>query len=219
MSRWYAGVASVILLVGAVVGCADMVMGTPTWPGDRLERTLLTAADFPPGVEYGRITDDADGSDGGPAPSAMLSTPPGCADGLTRVIENSAERGPGSAAQYLVTYDGARIVMTVLTSALDLDALSATAQRCARFETFFDMKDQGILMTTTPLSTARADALTYQQTMNLRGVETSVYFSFENVGDMAVFGIALPVPNPSIAAKGELPQTFLDMAAKQADRL
>ena len=46
----------------------------------------------------------------------------------------------------------------------------------------------------------------------------SVYFSFENVGDTAVFGIAFPTANPSIPVKGSLPQTFLDITAKQADR-
>ena len=35
---------------------------------------------------------------------------------------------------------------------------------------------------------------------------------------MAVFGIAFPTPNPTIAVKGTLPQTFLDVTAKQADR-
>jgi hypothetical protein len=35
---------------------------------------------------------------------------------------------------------------------------------------------------------------------------------------MAVFGIAFPTPNPSIPVKAALPQTFLDIVAKQADR-
>ena len=35
---------------------------------------------------------------------------------------------------------------------------------------------------------------------------------------MAVFGIAFPTPNPTIAVKASLPQTFLDIAAKQAER-
>ena len=73
-------------------------------------------------------------------------------------------------------------------------------------------------MTTTRLQTPRADALVYEQTMRLSNVEDRVYFSFENVGDMAVFGIAFPTPNPSISVKGSLPQTFLDIVAKQADR-
>ena len=44
-------------------------------------------------------------------------------------------------------------------------------------------------MTTTPVPVSRADALAYEQTMYLPGQETSVYFAFENVGAMAVFGI------------------------------
>jgi hypothetical protein len=34
-----------------------------------------------------------------------------------------------------------------------------------------------------------------------------------------VFGIAFPTANPTIGVKGTLPQTFLDVAAKQAQRL
>ena len=68
----------------------------------------------------------------------MLSVPKGCADGLTKVIAASAERGAGSAVEYVVGYDGARILVTVLSWPLDLDALAAEAQRCERFETFFD---------------------------------------------------------------------------------
>jgi hypothetical protein len=109
--------------------------------------------------------------------------------------------------------------MTVLTWQLDLDKLRAAADRCAEFRTYFDPSDQGIPMTTTPLPGGRPDALVYQQTMTLAGVDSSAYFSFENVGTMAVFGIALPTPNPAIPAKGRLPQTFLDLAAQQAARM
>jgi hypothetical protein len=73
-------------------------------------------------------------------------------------------------------------------------------------------------MTTTRLQTPRADALVYEQTIRLSDARESVYFSFENVGDAAVFGVAFPTPNPSIPVKGSLPQTFLDITAKQADR-
>ncbi len=76
-------------------------------------------------------------------------------DGLTRVIADSAERGPGSAAEYLVAYDGARMVITVLTWRLDLDRLAAVADRCAEFETFFDPSTPGIPMTTTRMETPR----------------------------------------------------------------
>ena len=179
---------------------------------------LLTPADFGDGVQYERITRESGEADGAGAPPAMLSRPEGCSDGLTRVIADSAERGPGSAAEYLVSYDGARMVFTVLTWRLDLDKLAAVADRCAKFETYFDPSTPGIPMTTTRMETPRADALVYEQTMQLGDTSDSVYFSFENIGDTAVFGIAFPTPDPSIPVKGSLPQTFLDITAKQADR-
>jgi hypothetical protein len=207
------------LAVAMLSGCASTVTGSPTWPGARLDTALLTAADFPPDVQFGRILREPGEGDGGlGAPPAMLSKPKGCSDGLTRDIADSAERGPGSAAEYVVGYDGARVVMTVLTWHLDLEQLAATAQRCAQFEVFFDPASPGIPMTTTRIDTSRPDALAYRQTMRLGDVDNDVYFAFENVGSMAVYGIALPGPNPTIAAKGALPQTFLDIVAKQAER-
>ena len=209
----------VLVAVGLLVGgCAQPIAGTATWPGARLEKVLLTPADFPEGVQYDRITREPGQADGEGAPPAMLSRPKGCSDGLTRVIADSAERGPGSAAEYLVGYDGARMVITVLTWRLDLDKLAAVADRCAEFETFFDPSTPGIPMTTTRMPTPRADALVYEQTMQLGGTQDSVYFSFENVGDTAVFGVAFPTPNPSIPVTGSLPQTFVDLTARQADR-
>jgi len=210
--------AVLTLLLVALTGCAHAISGTATWPGARLEKAVLSAADFPAGVQYDRIFRPAGQPDGAGGPPAMLSSPEGCSDGLTRAIADSAERGPGSAAEYVVGYDGARIVMTVLTWPLDLARLAATADRCAYFQTFFDPAMPGIPMTTTRLPTPRTDALVYEQTMRLNNVESSVYFTFENIGRMAVFGIAFPTPNPSIAVKAALPQTFLDIAAKQAER-
>jgi len=208
-----------VLAVLLLSGCGNTTAGVATWPGARLERALLTPADFAPGVQYDRIVRESGaGGDGLGAPPAMLSKPKGCSDGLTRVIADSAERGAGSAAEYVVAYDGARMVITVLTWPLDLDRLAAAADRCAEFEAYFDPSSPGIPMTTTRLHVSRQDALVYQQTMRLAGVDNSVYFSFENAGSMAVFGIAFPTPNPSIPVKGALPQTFLDVAAKQADR-
>lgn len=211
--------ALAILVVVAFAGCASPIAGAPTWPGAKLEKVLLTAADFPPGVQYDRITEQPGQPDGAGGPSPMLTSPQGCSDGLTKVIASTAERGPGSAAKYSAGYDGARIVMTVLTSTLDLGRLAATADRCSHFQAFFDPSSEGIPMTTTRLQTPRSDALAYQQTMDLSGAKSSVFFSFENVDQMAVFGIAFPTPNPTIAVKGSLPQTFLGIASKQADRL
>jgi hypothetical protein len=206
------------MLVVAVAGCGHVVTGSPTWPGATLERVVLSAADFPPGVQYDRITRSPGQPDGAGGPPAMLSNPEGCSDGLTRAIADTAERGPGSAAEYRVAYDGARIVMTVLTWPLDLARLAATAERCARFQTFFDPSAPGIPMTTVRLETSRPDALVYQQTMRLNNADSSAYFTFENIGRMAVFGIAFATPDPSITVKATLPQTFLDIAAKQAER-
>ncbi|WP_102143476.1 hypothetical protein [Mycobacterium hubeiense] len=219
MIRRRAGASALLVVLALLTGCVGSITGVPTWPGARLEKVLLTEADFPAGVQYERIAEDPGRPDGVGAPPAMLSSPRGCSDGLTRVIANSAERGPGSAAEYLVAYDGARMVITVLTWPLNLDELAAAAQRCAHFEAFFDPSADGIPITTTRLETPRAEALVYQQTMTLEGVDSSVYFSFENVDDMAVFGIAFPTPNPAVAVKGVLPQTFLDITSKQAERL
>jgi hypothetical protein len=210
--------ALAVVLMAALTGCAHSIAGTATWPGARLDKAVLTANDFPPGVQYDRVIRSPGQPDGAGGPPAMLSTPEGCSDGLTRAIADSAERGPGSAAEYVVAYDGARIVMTVLTWPLDLSRLAATAERCAHFQAFFDPSAPGIPMTTIKLQTPRADALAYQQTMRLSGVDSSAYFSFENVGKMAVFGVAFPTANPTITVKASLPQTFLDIAARQADR-
>jgi hypothetical protein len=208
-----------VLTIAASAACANEITGTATWPGAKLDKVLLTAADFPAGVQYDRLIDKPGQPDGAGGPPAMLSNPAGCSDGLTRVIAASAERGPGSAAKYSAAYDGARIVMTVLTWNLDLDKLAATADRCARYQTFFDPSSQGIPMTTTRLPAPRPDALVYEQTMDLNGAKSSVFFSFENVEGMAAFGIAFPTPNPTIAVKASLPQTFLDTTGKQAGRL
>lgn len=221
MIRCHRSVATLVGLVAllTVSGCSSVVTGSPTWPGATLEKVLLTPADFPPGVQFDRVIDDGAGPGESAGPPPMLSNPAGCSDGLTRLIAESAERGPGSAAQIIAAYDGARMVLTVMTSPLPLDRLEATAQRCAQFSTYFDPSDKGIPMTTTKLAAPRASALAYQQTMRLGSGEQSIYFAFENVGNWAVFGIAFPTENPSITAKGALPQTFLDVFGNQAQRL
>lgn len=200
-------------------GCATTVDGTATWPGAVLEQALLTEADFPSGVLYGRIREQPGQPDGADGPGSMLSRPAGCANALTTVIKQSAERGPGSAAKYAASYDGARIVMTLLSWNLDLDALKAAADRCATFEAFFDPNSVGIPMTTTALPGLAADALAYQQTMTLGNAASSVYMAFQNVGRRAVFGIAFPAGNPAIDAKASLPQTFLDDFKIQVHKL
>jgi hypothetical protein len=211
--------ALVVLLAAVLAACANTITGTATWPGAKLDTVLLTADDFPSAVQFDRIIEKPGEPDGAGRPPSMLSEPSGCADGMTNVIAASAERGPGSAAKYSVAYDGARIVMTVLTWNLDLAKLEATADRCARYQTFFDPSSEGIPMITTKLPTARPAALMYKQTMDLHGAKSSVFFSFENVHGMAAFGIAFPTPNPTISGKASLPQTFRTITGKQADRL
>ncbi len=212
-------VATVLAAATLLTGCGTTVSGTATWPGAVLERALLRENDFPPGVEYDRIIEQAGQPDGAGEPGPMLSRPKGCSNALTNVIAQSAERGPGSAAKYGVSYDGARIAMTLLSWNLDLDKISAAASRCAKFEAFFDPESPGIPITTTELPGLEAGGLAYQQTMTLRNSTSSVYMAFRNVGGHAVFGIALPAGNPTIAAKAELPQTFLDVFAKQVARI
>jgi hypothetical protein len=214
------GVRAGLAVVAAVVlsGCSTMIAGTPTWPGATLDKVLLTESDFPQGVQYNRITETPGQPDGAGGPPAMLSKPEGCSDGLTNVIAESAERGPGSAAKYTVSYDGARMLITVLSWQLDLDKLAATAERCAKFQTFFDRTSPGIPMTTTKLPSG-AGELVYQQTMTIGTQQSSMYMAFANRGTMAVFGMALPTENPTIPVKGSLPQTFLDTVNKQTDRI
>jgi hypothetical protein len=215
----FAGAAAVAL----VAGCGTTVAGTPTWPGARLDKVVLTQADFPPGVNYGRILDQSGQPDNTGGPPPMLSRPQGCSNGLTDVIAAHAERGPGSAAKYSVIYDGARIVMTVLTSSLSIDELAAEATRCERFNTYFDRNSDPIPITTTKLPSSRPGQLLYQQTMVLQGINSSVYMSFENVGTMAVFGIAFAstqlANGQTSAPKASLPQTFIEIADRQAKRI
>lgn len=216
-----AGVAAAA--VALLTGCSTLISGAPTWPGAKLEKVVLKTGDFPPGVDYSRITDQPGQPDNAGGPSSMLSEPEGCSNGLTDVIAATAERGPGSAAKYSVSYDGARILMTVLSWKLDLDRLATTASRCEHFDAFFDPQSERIPITTTKIAPSRPGELAYQQTMRLHGLEDSVFMSFENVGRMAVFGIAFPTgqfgAQQPDAPKATLPQTFLDVVTKQAYRI
>ncbi|WP_179471080.1 hypothetical protein [Mycolicibacterium vinylchloridicum] len=210
-----AAIAAAVL----VAGCGSTVPGTATWPGATLEKATLGPADFPPGVQYDRIVEQAGEPDNSGSPPSMLSRPEGCANAMTNVIADSAERGPGSASKYAATYNGARIVMTVLSWPLDLDKLEAAAGRCAEFEAYFDPRSRGIPITTTELPPLGDEVLAYQQTMQLTGSPSSVYMAFQNVGRYGMFGIAFPTPDPSVEAKATLPQTFLDVFAKQAAKI
>lgn len=210
-------VATAVSLLAA--GCGATVEGTATWPGATLSRSALGPSDFPAGVRYGRIVEQPGTPDGAGAPGSMLSRPEGCANALTNVIADSAERGPGSAVKYAADYDGARIVVTLLSWNLDLATLRAEAQRCAEFEAFFDPDSPGIPITTSELTGLESGAVGYQQTMRLGGASSSVFMAFQNVGTRAVFGVAFPTPNPRIDAKAALPQTFLETFARQIAKM
>lgn len=214
--RGVAAASAVVLLAGCG---SDPVAGSPTWPGEILQRQALAPDDVAPGALYDRITERPGEPDGAGAPGPMLSRPEGCSNALTEVIASSAERGPGSAVKYAVGFDGARVMMTLLSWNLDTDRLRAEGDRCAEFEAFFDPGSQGIPITTTELGTPDPDALTYQQTMNLGNTPSSVFMAFRNVGEYAVFGIAFPTPNPAITAKAQLPQTFLDLFSRQVAKM
>ncbi len=211
--------AAVAAAAGLLAGCATAVPGTATWPGAVLNAAMLGAGDFPPAAQYDRIIERPGVPDGADGPGSMLSRPEGCSNALTNVISKSAQRGPGSAAKYAVSYDGARMVMTLLSWNLDLDTLHAAAERCAKFEAFFDPGAEGIPITTVELPGLEPGALGYQQTMKLNDASTSVFMAFQNIGGRAVFGVAFPTPNSAIAAKAELPQTFLEIFAKQVAKL
>lgn len=202
-----------------VAGCGTTVSGSATWPGARLTEAALGASDFPPGVQYDRITEVPGQPDGAGAPGPMLSRPQGCSDALTKVIAKSAERGPGSAVKYTVGYDGGRIMVTLLSWTLDLEQLSAEATRCAQFEALFDFDSPGFPVTTTELAGLDPAALAYQQTMPLEQPPNSIFMAFQNVGRQAAFAIAYPGPNPGIDAKATLPQTFLDVFTQQVTRM
>jgi hypothetical protein len=219
MSGRIALVTATVLATVLVAGCGSTVAGTATWPGATLEKATLTQADFSSGVQYDRIVERASQPDNAGSPPSMLSRPQGCANAMTNVIAGSAERGPGSAVKYAATYNGARMVMTVLSWPLDLAKIQAAAGRCAKFEAYFDPASNGIPITTTELPPLGDDVLAYQQTMQLMGSHSSVYMSFQNVGKYGMFGIAFPTPDPSIDAKAALPQTFLDVFAKQAAKI
>lgn len=196
-----------------------MISGTATWPGARLEQVVLTAADFQPGVLYDRIVDHSVRPDGAGPPSAMLSKPQGCSDALTAAIAKTAERGPGTAATYGVSCDGSRMQFTVLTSRLDLDLLAAEATRCENYQVYFDPSSEGIPITTVRLPSPREGTLVYKQSSTLNGFTQSTHAGFASVGSMSVFGIAVSLDDSSIGVKASLPQTFLNIVVRQADRL
>ncbi|MBV8927865.1 MAG: hypothetical protein JO152_01900, partial [Mycobacteriaceae bacterium] len=76
----------VLIAASLMSGCANEIAGTPTWPGARLEKAVLSPADLPPDVQYSRVIEDPGQPDGARGPAPMLSVPEGCSNGLTDVI-------------------------------------------------------------------------------------------------------------------------------------
>ncbi len=74
-------------------------------------------------------------------------------------------------------------------------------------------------MTTTRLPSLRPDALVYQQTMDLSGAKSSVFFSFENVARDG--GVRNRVSHPESDDPGQslAAADVSDHRGKQADRL
>ena len=65
MTRRRVGASALaVLIVAVIAGCANTVAGTATWPGARLDKAVLTAADFPPGVQYDRLVEEPGTPDG-----------------------------------------------------------------------------------------------------------------------------------------------------------
>ena len=164
MTRRHAltAVSPMALLAVALAGCGSRSPAPRPGPAPGWRRWCSPRRTSRPVCSTSASSREPGQPDGAARRPPCCPRPEGCSDGLTRVIADSAERGAGSAAEYLVGYDGARMVMTVLTWPLDLERLAATAERCAQFETFFDPSAPGIPMTTTKLETPRADALVYR---------------------------------------------------------
>ena len=66
--------ALALLAVLAFTGCANTIAGTATWPGAKLDRTILTAQDFPQGVQYDRIIETPGQADGEGGPGSLAMT-------------------------------------------------------------------------------------------------------------------------------------------------
>ena len=179
---------------------------------------MLTAADFPPGVQYDRIATIRPSGDGAGGPPTMLSTPEGCSDGLTKTIADSAERGAGSAAEYVVAYDGARDRDDRVDVAAGPRRTGGHRRQVRAF--------QGVLR---PVGSRHSDHHDQAGHPARRRAGVPADDATEQRRQQCLLLVRecrqhggvrhrLPTPNPSISVKASLPQTFLDIAAKQAER-
>ena len=171
-------------------------------PPDRRHRDLARRQAREGGADRGRLPAgravrphrrEPGQADGAGAPPAMLSKPEGCSDGLTRVIADSAERGPGSAAEYL------RRLRRRADGDDGADVAAGPRQVGRHRRSVRQVRD--FLRSVGPRHSddhheaadpARRRAGVRADHAVERHAESSVYFSFENVGETAVFGIAFP---------------------------
>ena len=91
-----ARMAGVVLAAMALLtGCSNLISGTPTWPGAKLEKVLLSESDFPAGVQYTRMREVPGQPDNMGGSPPMLSLQWGCSVGPTDVITDTPAPGPG----------------------------------------------------------------------------------------------------------------------------
>ncbi|MBB4853694.1 hypothetical protein HNP40_001060 [Mycobacteroides chelonae] len=195
--------------------------GTATWPGARIAQALLTADELPAGTKYDRVV-----ADPGPVTvnnqqvvGAMPSNPPGCADGLSPRLANAGRAGPENTARYIARFNGANIIVSLLRDSIDLTNVKTVATRCAQYEVFFDKSSPGTPMITEPVQGGPVGVLVYKQTMIMPRGTTSRYMAFANVDGVAMVATSFDLRDPSVTATATMPRTFLDIVAKQADKI
>ncbi len=205
----------------ALAGCTQTVTGTATWPGARIAQSLLTADELPQGTKYDRVVADL-----GPVTvnnqqvvGAMPSNPQGCADGLSPRLANAGRAGPENTARYIARFNGANIIVSLLRDTIDLANVKEVATRCATYEVFFDKSSPGTRMITEPVQGGPVGVLTFKQTMIMPKGSTSRYMAFANVQGVAMVATSFDLRDPSVKATATMPQTFLDIVAKQVDKI
>ena len=219
--RGFRNITAIAAFTLALVGCTQTVSGTATWPGARIAQSLLTADELPQGAKYDRVV-----ADPGPVTvnnqqviGAMPSNPQGCADGLSPRLANAGRAGPENTARYIARFNGANIIVSLLRDTIDLANVQAVASRCAKYEVFFDKSSPGTPMITDPVQGGPVGVLVYKQTMIMPKGTTSRYMAFANIRGVAMVATSFDLRDPSVKAVATMPHTFLDIVAKQVDKI
>ena len=139
---WWAGCATVAAAL-LLAACGQTVAGTPTRPGATLEKVTSPAPTSRPACSSTASHDKPDSPDGAGGPGRCCPCR-GLRQRADRRDRQIRPARPRQRHQARGSYDGVRIVMTVLSWLLDLQQLEATANRCAKFEAFFDPNSEGI---------------------------------------------------------------------------